>query len=107
MKYCFVFICQKGHLEIESVLLAASLKRNLKCEYELIAAIPTFDDKLEKPEEFTINILHDLGVRTVYFTNNLLAKYPIKVAYLMTNKFYCLTITNDANKLIFLDSDIL
>ena len=31
-KYAFVFVCQAGKLEKGSVLLAASLKRHLKCE---------------------------------------------------------------------------
>jgi hypothetical protein len=40
MKYCFVFICQQGELEIKASLLAASLHRYLQCDHELVAAIP-------------------------------------------------------------------
>ena len=40
MTYCFVFVCQKGYLELQSLLLAASLTKYLRGSYELKAAIP-------------------------------------------------------------------
>jgi len=105
--YAFVFVCQKGKLEIGSLLLAASLKRFLKCEYELIAAIPTPTDLMGKPSDVTINLLEKMGVRITHIRNEIVSKDHCKKYHLITNKMYCLRIPITADKLIFVDSDIL
>ena len=110
-KYAFVFVCQEGNLEIESLLLASSLKRFLKCEFELIAAVPQPTVVMGKPKEVTMNLLREMGVRIAYIHNeliskNLLHKLPKRIL-LITNKIYCLKIGTSADKLIFLDSDTL
>jgi hypothetical protein len=61
--FAFVFICQRGRLEIESLLLAASLKRFLRGEFELIAAVPTSIELLGEPRPTTLELLRRLGVR--------------------------------------------
>ncbi len=101
MKYCFVFVCQQGGLEIKSMLLAASLKRYLCCDYECVAAIPQPATQWGTVSADTLTVMHDLGVRTVLITNPLNEYYPIG------NKVACLGIDTPADKLIFLDSDIL
>ena len=107
-KYAFVFVCQEGNLEIQSLLLAASLKRFLKCNYELIAAVPLPAEKMGKPKDITINLLKKMGVKIVNIFNELVDKAPkVTRSILVTNKIYCLKIPTSAEKLIFVDSDML
>ncbi len=106
-RYCFVFVCHKGYIEIQSVFLAASLRRFLRCDYELIAVIPTFKDIIREPEDITLTLLKEMGVQTVRIANELMSEYPPIREYLVTNKLYCLKVPTQAEKLIFLDSDIL
>lgn len=101
MKYSFVFICQQGELEIKSMLLAASLKENLKCDYELVAAIPQPESRWGKISATSEKLLKQLGVKKVFIENQIDLNYPIG------NKISCLGIETDADKIIFLDSDIL
>ena len=101
MKYCFTFICQKGNLEIKALLLAASLKRFLKCNYEIIAVIPSPESTWGKPSTTTLTQLEDLGVKITYTPNPINTNYPIG------NKISCLAVDTDADKIIFLDSDTL
>jgi hypothetical protein len=106
-KYAFVFVCQEGKLEIESVFLAASLKRYLKCEYELIAAIPSPPELMGTPNDITLAIFKKMGIRKVNFYNNIVANNRSNKLYMLTNKIYCFRIPTSADKLIFLDSDFL
>ena len=101
MRYCFVFVCQQGELEIKSLLLAASLKRHLRCDYELIAAIPGPESLWGTPSPLTLQQMNELGVRCQGIENQINRNYPIG------NKVSCLDVQTDADKLVFLDSDIL
>jgi hypothetical protein len=101
MKYCFVFVCQQGNLELKSMLLAASLKHYLHCDYECVAAIPQPAVKWGTVSTDTLAFMRDLGVRSVPITNPISDNYPIG------NKVAALAIDTPADKLIFLDSDIL
>jgi hypothetical protein len=101
MKYSFVFICQKGELEIKAMLLAASLKRYLRGDYELVAAIPHPPSRWGTLCESTLSLMQILGVRSVPIINRINENYPIG------NKVSCLSIETSADKIIFLDSDIL
>ncbi|MDM8557543.1 sulfotransferase [Candidatus Parabeggiatoa sp. HSG14] len=101
MKYCFVFVCQQGELEIKSMLLAASLKRYLRSEYELVAAIPHPPLRWGTISNNTLNLMKILGVRSVPIKNDIDENYPIG------NKVACLNIETSAEKIVFLDSDIL
>jgi len=100
-RYCFVFICQQGELEIKALLLAASLKHFLRCDYELIAALPQPATLWGTPSNETLTLLKRWGVKTVEITNQVHDNYPIG------NKISCFAIPTTADKLIFLDSDIL
>jgi hypothetical protein len=106
-KYAFVFVCQAGRLEIGALLLAASLKRYLKCDYELIAAIPTPENIMGSPNPLSIKLLEEMGVRIVNIHNKIVSNNRRQSWHLITNKMYCLKIPTGADKLIFLDSDFL
>ena len=102
----FVFVCQRGRLEAESVLLAASLRRHLRCEYELIAMQPGPTEWMEPPSPATIEALGALGVRVVPVRNEIVAaRQSSQVQYLLTNKIFALRVPTAAEKLVLLDSD--
>jgi hypothetical protein len=101
MKYSFVFVCQQRELEIKSMLLAASLRRFLRGEYELVAAIPQPASRWGTVSEKTLALMQTLAVRSVPITNRIDENYSIG------NKVACLGIETDAEKRVFLDSDIL
>ena len=100
MKYCFVFVCQGGELEYKAALLAASLNYAVRCEHELVAAVPAGNNVAPLSDE-TQQLMNALGVRTVPIEN------PLAADYLIGYKLACLSVHTDAEKLIFLDSDIL
>ncbi|MGF1458209.1 MAG: hypothetical protein ACFBSG_04215 [Leptolyngbyaceae cyanobacterium] len=102
--YAFVFVCQQGDLEGLSLLLAASLKRFLKGQYELIAAVPLPAEKWGQLAPETLATFKQMGVRIEYFKNP--RPRDIK-GNPLTNKIYSLQIPTQMNKLIFLDSDLL
>ncbi|EIJ41613.1 sulfotransferase family protein [Beggiatoa alba B18LD] len=101
MHYCFTFVCQQGELEIKALLLAISLKTFLRCNYELVATVPTPATDWGTPQPSTLELLKSLGVRVVPITNWVDTQYPIG------NKIACLGIETSAEKIFFLDSDIL
>lgn len=107
-KIAFVFICQKGELEIKSLLLALSLKQNIRGRSEIIAAIPASNQEQLSPSHSTLELLQKLNVRIEHFENTLTANSPNeKHGNLIANKIFCLNIPTDADTLIFLDSDML
>ncbi|MCK5719416.1 MAG: sulfotransferase [Thiomargarita sp.] len=101
MKYCFVFVCQLGELEIKSMLLATSLKQYLSCEYELVVAIPEPSSRWGQISKKTYELIKFLDIRIEKITNRIDDNYPIG------NKISCLSIDTPAAIIIFLDSDIL
>lgn len=105
--YAFIFVCQQGRLENEAVLLAASLKLFVRCDHELIAAVPGPSEAMGCPSERTCEILQDLGVRLVSIENSLVSSRRPPEYELIANKIFCLRAATRAEKLIFLDSDIL
>lgn len=100
-KYAFIFVCQQGVLEIKSLLLAASLKKFLRCEYELIAAVMGPEETFGKPSEQTLALLQQWGVRLVPIVNE------VNPLYTHANKIACLKIPTTADKVVFMDTDIL
>lgn len=99
--YAFVFVCQAGELEIKALLLAASLKRFLRCDHELIAALPTPAATWGELAPETRGLLRELGVRIEPIVN------PIDPDYKIGNKLACFDVPTRARKIVFLDSDIL
>lgn len=104
--YSFIFVCQKGQLEIESLILAESLRRYAPKNSDLVAAIPKPFDIFGKPAEKTLDLLRDLGCRVEYFRNNIVSKIkkPNK-RHFITNKNFSLTIPCNSEKKVFIDSD--
>jgi hypothetical protein len=100
-KFAFVFICQHGEIEVEATLLAISLKRFLRCEYELIAVLPEPPEIWGTPHPATLELLRSLGVRLYPVVN------PIDPSFPYGNKLPCFSVKTDADKLFYLDSDIL
>jgi hypothetical protein len=101
VKYSFIFISQSGELEIKSILLAASLYRNLSCKYEMIVAFPTPEERWGKLKEETVTFLRKIGAELVPIVNQIDEDYPIG------NKVSCLQLDVTGDIKIFLDSDIL
>ncbi|QOV89227.1 sulfotransferase [Humisphaera borealis] len=99
--YAFVFVCQAGVLENKALLLAASLKRFLRCEHELIAAVPSPAARWGTLAADTTALLHDLGCRIEPITNLVADDYPIG------NKISCMLLKTTMDRLVFIDSDIL
>jgi hypothetical protein len=97
----FVFVCQAGPLENKALLLAASLKRHVRCEYELIAGVPTPAEIWQTPDRGKMALLERLGVRIVPIVNGIDCSYGIG------NKVSCLRVASDADRLVFVDTDML
>jgi len=106
-KFAFVFICQSGELEIKALLLATSLKRHLKCDYELIAVIPEPEEIMGRPQDLTIQVLKSMGVRVTKICNEMIKGSSRTKEYFNANRMYCFRIPVSADKFIFLDSDLL
>ncbi|HET6252020.1 MAG TPA: sulfotransferase, partial [Tepidisphaeraceae bacterium] len=87
--------------ENKALLLAASLRRNLKCDFELVAAIPTPAELFATPSQTTLSLLGQMSVRIVKIKNEIHPDYPIG------NKVSCLKIETDHDRLVFLDTDML
>ena len=99
--YAFVFVCQAGELEIKALLLAASLKRHLRCAHELIVAVPTPAQTWGEISPTTRELLQQFGASIVPIVN------PIDPGYPIGNKLACIDVPARARKIVFLDSDIL
>lgn len=100
MKYSLIFVCQKGELEIQSMVLAASLFENMNCNCELVAALPTPVEYWGEPNTETKSFLKNLGVRFMYIENKIGSDYPIG------NKISCLDLPLSGDVTVFFDSDI-
>lgn len=100
-RFCFVFVCQQGALEAKAVLLAASLRRYLSVEHDLVAALPTPRQQYGTPSKAALTSFEQLSVRTTPIINRISPDYPIG------NKIDCLAIETDCPHLIFVDSDVM
>jgi hypothetical protein len=101
MRFAISFVCQRGDLEIKALLLAASLRRFLTCNAELIACLPEPESQWGAVSPEALRVLASLGVRTVAIRNVIDDAYPIG------NKVTCLDVATDADRMVFLDTDIL
>jgi len=100
MKFAVCFCVHSGELEIQALLLVASLRKHWPAEVELIGCIP------EEPEfgglsDDSRRAFASLGVRLEDIAN------PIGKGYPIANKLLCLDVATEADRIIFLDSDIL
>lgn len=100
MKFAVCFCVHSGELEIKALLLAASLRKHWPANVELIACVPQ-DPQFGGLSTNTAQILDSLGVRVTSVCNPIGPDYPI------ANKLLCLDVETEADRLLFLDSDIL
>lgn len=99
MRFAVCFCAHAGELETKALLLAVSLRRHWPSTVELIACFP------QDPTHAGItngcqNAFESLGVRSISVSNPISTDYPIG------NKLLCLDVKTDADRVIFLDSDI-
>lgn len=99
--FSFVFVCQAGRLEVDSVLLALSLRHFVTADYEMIAAVPTPGAIWGTPRRGVLEQLDRIGVRIVEIENRIDVDYPTG------NKVGCLSLPTDKRTRVFLDSDVL
>lgn len=100
MKLAVCFCVHSGELEIKALLLAASLRKHWPATVELIACVPQ-DPKFGGVSTNAARIIDSLGVRVTSVSNPIGADYPI------ANKLLCLDVETGADRILFLDSDIL
>ena len=103
--FSFVFVCHRGRLEIEALLLAASLRKNMRCEYEMVVAVPEPHELLPPPSDQTVQQLESLGARFISIRNELLSRARDHWYLKMANKVYCFRLETTYDKIVFLDSD--
>lgn len=105
MRCAITFVCQPGELEAKAVLLAASLRRRLVGDADLVACLPVGRSGRARPARHTLRALESLGVVTIPVRN------PISDSYPIGNKIACLDAgalsTATPERIVFLDSDIL
>jgi hypothetical protein len=92
------FVCQKGRLEPQAVLLAASLRLHFAAGVKLLAAHPHAQGRLGSR---TLAALDSLGVEIVPIDN------PLDESYLIGHQLAALRLLDGPGIGLFLDSDIL
>jgi len=93
----FIFVCQSGLIECQSLLLAMSLRRYTKNE-EIIAAWPKQFGDLHP---FTVRILKKLDVKIMEMHNDFDPVYPCG------NKIFAANLPAQGDQVVFLDSDLI
>jgi len=104
-KHAFIFVCQKGKLEAFSCMLAASLKKFVKVDYEMIAVVPGPESFFGRPSDLSMNFLKKLGCKFFYFENEFVKEGRKDSHYLRANKIFAINVETNADKIILLDSD--
>jgi hypothetical protein len=100
MQTAFVFVCQSGELEAKAAILAASLRRHLPADAVLVALVPQPESDWGRLADHTLRFLESLGVRIASVEN------PIGPGYPIGNKISCVDVDVPADRVVFLDSDI-
>lgn len=103
--FSFCFVAQKGKIEFEAALLAASLKKNVKLPCEIIAAVPWSPDGQFVPDNQTLDFLSSIGARVEEFKNPVAIRENFVQPYPHSNKMFALALAKPCDKVIFLDSD--
>ena len=129
VKFAVCFCIHAGELEMKALFLAASLRKHWPATIELVACVPT-NPQLGGLSTAVARTLGALGVRRASVSNTKNAQFgglstavartldalgvrlasvsnPIGADYPIANKMLCLDVPTDANRIIFLDSDIL
>jgi hypothetical protein len=108
MKYTIYCIIQPGELEIQSLLLLSSLRKNLVGDYRILACIPDQKDIDTRFQAATFPQLDNIGASVLRFKNPLLEKGPeLLEGDIYSNKYYPLPHLPESDYTVFLDSDLL
>jgi hypothetical protein len=100
------FICQPGEIEIKSILLAYSLRKNLKIYFKPVVLIPSHCKSQINSSSFLI--FSKLNVEVCYFENPFICNKKVLLpGEGMSNKFYGLSKLSEKQNILFLDSDII
>jgi hypothetical protein len=97
----FVFVCQAGRLEIQSMLLAASLKCFLRCEYQMVVSVPVPPKDWGRPAQRTLAFFQEAGARIVETHNRMGTDFPIG------NKTSALIHRFEGDPVVVIDSDVM
>jgi hypothetical protein len=98
MNFAVTFVVHGGELQIKSLILAASLRKYWPPNIDLVACIPVGNKSPVLYDTFK----NGLGVRIVEVSNPITnGDYPIG------NKLLCLDVETEADRVMFLDSDII
>jgi hypothetical protein len=101
MKLDVAFVCQSGHLEAQSALLAASIRNQCGDQAYLHVLEPIPEEEYGAIAPATRRFLNDLGAKWYQFRN------PISDEYKVFNKLNAFNIQPQGDRILFLDSDIL
>lgn len=108
MKVAYVLVCQAGPIEPAAALLCASLRRfgGLGFRSEIVAMVPGPSSITGNVQAETLELLESIGVRVVHRVNeHLIACGSPREVDFITNKFCCLDIDTECERIVFLDSD--
>lgn len=103
--YTFVFVCQSGELEMQSLLLAASMKRFLQCEHKIIAAVPKPVQYMGQISNQTRDILEKMDIQTIDIENTIVNENRKSKLHYMSNKIFAFQIPAKTDKFVFVDTD--
>jgi hypothetical protein len=103
-----VFVCQGGRLEVEAMLLMASLVDRLPDNVSVVVGIPT-NKEFREPHEDTLKFLRNLGAEFVYFENELIKEQhkggDLPKCLLTKNKIFLLRCFGGDERVVFIDTD--
>lgn len=102
------FVCQKGRLEVQSMMLAASLRGKLPQNTLVKVGIPLPERVFSEPDKRTLDFFESLSIEPVVFTNAILKDENIYPGdhHMFANKIFLLKeMSNVAEQVLFIDSD--
>lgn len=103
-----VFVCQRGEIEVKSLLLAFSLRNAFGDSPEIFAVVPESDGYNFSPGNKSLELLETLNVTIKTIPNNYLMLYQRNLTgNLVSNKIHALKSEVSGEFLLLLDSDIL
>ncbi|MFC2112201.1 hypothetical protein ACFLTA_02950 [Bacteroidota bacterium] len=106
MKYSVYCILQPGELEVQTLILFCTLKKNLKGDYSITVCIPGGLMDHFQPE--TTYLLDLLGINSITFYNPTLENSAdLKNGDYFSNKYHPLPLLPDSDYVVFIDSDML
>lgn len=106
-QFTLCLIAQSGRLEFEAALLCASIKELSDNLCDVIVAIPWSPDGSTLPDKLTLDFISALGFQTFEFKNPVAIREDFAHPYPHSNKMFAMELGSKAERLFFLDSDII